>query len=313
MSKIKLPPAVSPICLSTSVSLTAGNTAVGNMADLTSPLRSPMIIDEISFMVKHTETNSATVIDYPGGSIRVKLRTSRFDLTNNYVPIWNFGPVIDETMDSASGWASPQNSVTTSGKDDSLQHFLWKLPKPLFLRPGDMIFPEFQRQSDGVAGTSKVYITYHGRLMPIDCPIPPEVWIPYVSAWIPTLANGQTYYVSNKDHFFNKLQVPLHVQRFIQRIQRTNSGQSRELFDQPMYGLDAPQAAPLSVKITDSKGYQVCGDFVPSSCVFNINRRALTVKTVIDPNEMFIVEYANVPSTTVQPMLSMIGARKEAA
>jgi hypothetical protein len=41
MSKIKLPPAVSPICLSTSVSLTAGNTAVGNMADLTSPLRSP--------------------------------------------------------------------------------------------------------------------------------------------------------------------------------------------------------------------------------------------------------------------------------
>jgi hypothetical protein len=214
MSKIKLPPAVSPICLSTSVSLTAGNTAVGNMADLTSPLRSPMIIDEISFMVKHTETNSATVIDYPGGSIRVKLRTSRFDLTNNYVPIWNFGPVIDETMDSASGWASPQNSVTTSGKDDSLMHFLWKLPKPLFLRPGDMIFPEFQRQSDGVAGTSKVYITYHGRLMPIDCPIPPEVWIPYVSAWIPTLVNGQTYYVSNKDHFFNKLQVPLHVQRF---------------------------------------------------------------------------------------------------
>jgi hypothetical protein len=264
-------------------------------------------------MVKHTETNSATVIDYPGGSIRVKLRTSRFDLTNNYVPIWNFGPVIDETMDSASGWASPQNSVTTSGKDDSLQHFLWKLPKPLFLRPGDMIFPEFQRQSDGVAGTSKVYITYHGRLMPIDCPIPPEVWIPYVSAWIPTLANGQTYYVSNKDHFSTSFRcrstfsVSSSVSSAPTPDRRASCSTSR------CTGWMPRKRRRCLSKSPDSKGYQVCGDFVPSSCVFNINRRALTVKTVIDPNEMFIVEYANVPSTTVQPMLSMIGARKEAA
>lgn len=318
---------VAPICLSAPglALAAAGGSGIADMSTLCNQLRSPIVIDSISFYVRNTQSNLS---GWLGGSIKCRLSVGRFDLTSGLVPIWNFGPVIDDSFENLTATSS---LFGAGGVNDTVAFYKWKLPVPLIVRQGDAITPYFENSYNNSSGLTNlspvVFISFQGRVLAEDQHIPDMVPVPYVSIWdplttpslnsFPSVSTPTSHYYVSFDALKNPFPTPLRVQRFIGRLRSEPASATIGAMDVPILGSDCDDTTngPVTVKAQDSKGYSIIQDFTPWSYVFQEPRRSFITGNLLQPNESYSFEVQTVTITTgneVRPQISMIGYRMEA-
>ncbi len=300
---------ISPVVLTAAVTLAQGATAQPDMDKLTSPFRSPMLVDEIRFMLRSADTAGLATFVF-AGAVKVALKMGRFAITDVPTPIWNFGPYGDE--DTASQQSTDLYAASSTNR---IEFYRWVLPKPLFLRPGESIIPQVSRAADATSISTKLWITYAGRLLAPGTPTPRELYVPHVDYWAPL----NTVDAPNSNQIFaNPYRSPLKIQRFVGHLQQTFGSVSGGDDIGISSGLDnagANDGTEVQAKISDSTGYNVVRDFMPFGTLFQLSRRAFTVQRTLDPREGMKVQLRNViaplGSGSINPQISMIGYRAE--
>ena len=288
-----------PIILSTSVVLAESNGAPADVGALSNPYLTPMLLDEIRFVAYPQADEPSNV----GGTVRAKFRMGNIDLTNGYIPIWNFGPQLQESAANKIEWPAGIVGAEVAAQSVYYSQFVWKLPRPLWIDPGAPLVPDFIRMSDPIDGDVTVRISYVARVLPADAPKPELLEVPYVTSFIPEA--GVAVAESSQQHLRNPFQNDLHVQRFIGRIQVTNGGVS-------LYEADASYFTPM-LTMSDSRNVAVVKDPTPFGHVFDFSRRAWTFNRELPGKEFFTAQLTGMvvgvrPET---PMISMVGWRHE--
>ncbi len=272
---------MTPLILSTEVNLTAGAMlAPADEKALKNPYNRPMWIREISI------ANAVPNVT------RIKFQLGRQNLTNNYVPIWNLGSRLDSSFDSAM-WT-------------------WRLPKPLFIPQGEYLQPTFWVTDVG-AVASTVRITYTGHSFDIGELEPTINAVPWVTSFIGAarLVGSNYFENSTEKDIFNPYDTPLHVQRFIGRLNQSAAigGTGNDENYSGFYN-------GANVRIFDSLGKIVVRDRTPMGLVFAGDRRTWDAHGVLPPHGFYTIYmdelYADVvedgtPGNYLQAMISMIG------
>lgn len=298
-----------PILFSTSLlTLSEGGTVIPDMAQMSSPFRRPMLVDEIRF--SYISPSGGSQIWSMGNSLRCKLSLGRMAMTHTrdgggYVPIWNFGPALQTAIYTEGNVDTLFNSVVvTTG------HFRWKLPKPLYVPAGQSLMPSLSRQRDGLGGTARVGIAVVGRQFgEANHELPKTIDVPFVTYFEPPGGVGSA--ITTELDFSNPFLVPLNVQRFVWRPYQ-QSASARDDGNVVGGGL-----ATCNLTIKDSWGNNVVRDVTDSSSVFDLFRRAWTFTRVLGPKERYVVSFSNIlnasgyPTLFSLPNLSMVGWREE--
>lgn len=286
-----------------------GSTTIGD--GLTTPpidtsamstqFRKPILIDEIRFRAtSHTNRIAARAANL-GGAVRAKLDLGGLDLTNGFVPIWNFGTAMNMELISEN---------VGSLDNYSYSHFRWKLPRPLYVQNGQQLVTQFYRTTETTnspSGSQGVAVAYAGRYVAPGQEVPREIAVPYVTSFVTDI--GATYAKSRELELVNPFDVDLHVQRMIGRLQYTFAG---SLIEVVSFDTDLTGNGPF-ISILDSLGRQIAGNpMIPMdwSQAFSFNRRAWTFNHVLAPKERYNIEIMNIP-TDVRAMVSIVGWRME--
>lgn len=268
--------------------------------------QAPLEIQEISFQVRAAESVSAA----PGfgGSIRCRFDVGRYALSNGYVPIWLFGTQIHATPAPNIGSATRiENAIGTTGLEVGGQRayynrYLWKLPRPLLVAPGEVVTPQFNRTADGISGNAFIDVTFKGRVLPLETVLPSSRTLPYVSAWVG--ATGTASQESGELDLVNKYNQPLYVQRMIGRVQTTAGG---VLQDSIANGL-----AAITCQVSyeaETEAIDISRGFIPFYQLFDLDRRALNLGMEIAPRRRFTAAVAGVAANET-PMVSIVGRRE---
>lgn len=314
-----------PILLSTQVVVpNGGGVVTADADDLQNDHQRDIQIEEIRFFVFVNSNmavggNPSSVETNPAARVRVKLKMGRFDLTNNFIPLWLLGPRLvsvpgniiggDSGFDGLPGFYNAAGNGTETVWD----YQRWRFPRPLIVRHGSTLMAQFQvLQPDGstVQGARSntsytVYIALVGRTF--DREVPKKIPVPYATAWI---ADAVTQGLqSGDDQLVNKFNVDLHLQRFIGRV-------ASELTGGLWYdGGDGGTAAPFSLTLNDSSGYQIVETTTDWSDVFNQARKTLNASGVLGPRQWYKarISQAALPlgGPGSVPMISLIGWREE--
>lgn len=299
-----------PILLSSSVTLSEGETKSPDLGRLQNIFRSPMVIDEIRFML--TATIASTEVHNFGGSVRARFKMGRIDLSDQFVPIWLHGPILEDAFLNIEGniiLVPPLNP----GEEHVVGHFRWVLPRPLFVPVGNVLAPTFSRQHDFRGGTVNVDVVYCCRRLPAGTPTPNEIDVPFIGVFVaPEMTAGDSgVALSTARDLFNPFTRELYVQRFLGRVQQRTAGNPN--LDRIFDGTTS-LGGNTTIRIQDSKGYNITRDFVPWTHVFDVNRRAWTFRRSLAPKEWYAVQIL-VPladrDVYFQPQISMVGWRKE--
>jgi len=240
-----------------------------------------------------------------GGRIRTKLRMGRIALTGtrdggNFVPLWNFC-----APPNGSAIAVEQES-SVLGVIQAVSHYVWKLPKPLIVPRGSVLSSEFFRPIDTLPFVATVSVAYSGIYLPPTYKMTAEMAVPYVTLFEPAGATASSAFLSSELDLVNPFLVPLHVQRFIGRIEDG-------VPPSQMFEVVSPSVPTVTMK--DSWGNNVVRDFTAFATVFDSLRRAWTFGKVLNPKERYMVSLLNVttalPVPVPRPMISMVGWRNE--
>lgn len=272
-------PQANGLLLSASLTLTTNQVkAVGNTTLLEVPDRTPMLLDEIR--VSGSEGGSAL-------NVLVRLQLGRNPLTNGYVPFGVLSKLIN----------SEQNGDAT-GVESLPESIVWRLPRPLYVPAGEIVTASFL--ANGSVTSTNVVLTYAGRSVLMDYPVPKKIAIPWVTAFLPTRRAGgsNTTQESTNSDLVNTLGVPLHAQRLVGLM----SGDT-----------DALEALCL-MQMRTSYGQVIIRDQVPFANVFS-TERCWDLGSVMKPKDYYIVNltenYATVnPAHTVSSAISLVGYRE---
>lgn len=314
--------AQTPVLFSTPLfTLAERQSAIPDMSLMSSRMRRPMWVDEIRFVVAAAFTRVINL----GYTIRCKLNVGRTAITStrdggNHVPVWNFGPALHHAGFSENAYDASGTTPVVTG------HFRWKLPKPMYLPPGQSLTPSFYRTADGWGGNVYAGIAVVGRdLGDIAEPAPVKTDVPYVAYYEPT--GGQSSAISSELDLTNPFVVPLAVQRFIGRQLQTTlvGGPGATPTAGEFGGVSGNATAPTelytdiaSVQLKDSYGQNVTRDLISFGNAFDPLSRGWTFQRILQPKERYLVQLqsilnaSNYPSGAyTQPMISMIGWREE--
>lgn len=290
-----------PILFSTSFqTLAEGGGAIPDTAELTSPFRRPMLIDEVRFSYISPLGVDATLAP----SIRCKLVVGRTAITSTrdgggFVPIWAFGPRLggDKSIEAVTDAIFAAN--VKAG------HFRWRLPKPLFIPAGQSIVPSFYRQQDGLGGTARVAVAVVGHQLGDAAKVTPaKVDVPFVAYYEQPV--NQAASISSELDLVNPFRVPLNCQRFVFRIVRVIATTS------------ITEGIAVNITMKDSAGVNIVGDSSSSTGVFDRETRSWTFARVLPPKQRYVVSISNANAGSAvtdynQPQMSLIGWRQEAA
>ena len=193
--------------------------------------------------------------------------------------------------------------------------YLWRLPKPLFVPPGSVLNASISRlAADGWSlddtDALPVTIAYACRALPQGTPVPREIAVPYVGVWVDDL--GGTNETNSGDNLKNPFQLPLHVQRFVGRLRQyyadgTNASDREN---------DFSSSTDFTVAMKDSNGRDLIRDLLAFNEVFDLQTRSWLCPFTLGPRERIIARVGGkvtATSTTLEPIISMIGYRFEPA
>jgi len=219
--------------------------------------------------------------------VRTKLSLGRIQLSDRFLPLENYAPLISEPTESFA--------------DDNgrWNNYRWKLPKPLYIPAGMTLKSEFSRLVGLVPNSVQVNVAYAGKYASENDPLPKEIDVPWVTGFEP--ASGVTFAQSSERDLYNPFLVPLHVQRL---LFYTNDADFPER--------NIPQ---LTTVIKDSAGQNVVRDFTRHASVWDSNRRAWNINSWMPPKERYNVTLSLAAGGIITVLdgqvVSLVGTRKE--
>lgn len=219
----KLEKGFSPVMLSSGeVHVTPGAIAVPDHGKLQPVERTAMLVDEIHYNIRADLTlgSNGYTMD-PRYALRTQISVGRHFVTGNFVPVAGL-----EYQYLTNYMTASRALLSTTLENDSLTGCRWKLPVPIYVPAGSVLFSQLQMSSlyyfTSTALVSSLYVdvTYIGRLLPIDYPVPKTVKVPYVSSIqsADVTANPTQTILESKDlQLGNPFDTPMYVQRMIMR------------------------------------------------------------------------------------------------
>lgn len=280
------------VVLSGTVSLASGAVLSPPQADLRNPLKEGLWIDEIRFSVSNAQV--------PGGTIRARLTIGKAQISKDYVPIWNYGKELN-----------PIDVIIAGGGSTVPTSYAWRLPKPLWVDPGDLLETSFMHTGLGSSTTVTARATYIGHYDPAQ-PRGPKIAVPWIAQWLPTAKLGASNYTqaSGPTDLKNPFDVPLHIHRFIGRIQVN----AIDAYSAGSGDVDAIERFTL-LRMVDSRGKILVRDPTYWGHLFQSIDRAWTVNADVPAYAYFIAyltqTYASLNvANTYRPSLSMVGYRE---
>jgi len=287
---------MAPVLLSTRIPIVGLNTvrSVQDITQLINPFKTSMLLDEIRFQV--SAVNAAGVVQDGAftdltGVLHVQLDMGRTPLTKGFVPVWALGKQLDALLETS----------LVSAISNSRRFVTWRLPKPLFVPPGEFVIPQFKLRGDlfnplaavPAAGVNAdVRVTYFGRSLPSDYPWPKNLHVPYVAAWsAPVLSSGDVaitnYEVeSTEADLVNSLNEPLRLQRFLGRLMTQVPNDSFSGVSAPGDTIDVGSQF-LLVRMGGGTGGIAVRDEVPFHHLFSAIDKAWTVGALLPPKSFF--------------------------
>jgi hypothetical protein len=286
-------------------------------------------LDEI--LIQTTEQNSDPADPASThAKLFVRLTLDGKEITRDFVPAWLFAPVQDvlvEHMSNATDWFTAGDTGITNTA------IRWRLPKPLFLKPGQTLIPQFQgRSPDDNAGVfvldpgCLVDIGYLGRTVPIGTPLPSKVCLPYVShAGLVQPTSGQAASQIFTEEFRNWFSTDLYVQRFVMRhgVASGQVGDQTEIDEYATGSAFALASLPytdsvMSVDILAPNGFKCLENYPQAVEAFWHSRHHWTHGTILKPGATFRITLAQTATLTsfqdvngVARAISMVGYREE--
>lgn len=290
--------------------LTNGQTATPPMDFLSYPFRKPVMIDEIRFTL--LATGGGNIMNH-GAYVFVKFMLGSMYLMRDPVPV--------ASLASFMSLEDEQSSV--GNYDDgysSVSHYRWRLPYPLYVSAGQYLMPIFSRNDPTgktIDTSVNVMVTYAGRTVPPNQPLPRVIPVPYVAPFVTPLAPDGGYAQSNERHLFNPFDRPLQVQRMTGRyyvFEEAAPNVVSQIRLQTGITGGPSNAQNLTVRINDSWGGKMVNNFTGPADVWDIQRAAWTYDTVMPAKGMYEVQAWNLPSSAAantQLAIAMIGTREE--
>jgi hypothetical protein len=307
---------LSPLVLSSAVTLAQNeNKDVLVQARLASPLKTPMWLEEIIFSIASSslQQNVSTSVysqDNYGGSVFADIQMDRAKITNNFVPVWLFGKLLNDSQAGNPPCFSDVQGVYT-----------WKLPKPMWVDPDSNLRVSLRRAAEGSIGSVTCRVTLIGHAVSSTEPRPHKICVPWVSAYLATqvLANADATDQSDETELVNPFDVPVRVQRMIGRIKYIDTA-----FANPrettvgLHPVGAPSASGLYtlVRVFDQHGRIIVRDYTPFGLLFCQTDRSWTMDAQLEPKGFYKVlldqKYSSVGLATkyLQPQISVVGYRE---
>ncbi len=290
---------------------------------LANPTRQAMFVDEIRFSIptgaglSGTGTSGVVVMPFTG----CRLSMGRLAITNGFVPLVLFGKSLNTT------------DVTNGGSAQSGFCMTWKLPKPLYVPPGEFISPRFQfilpiTPAGGQAVPDptpfQIEMSIVGRSLPVDCPVPRTIDMPWISFWQSkalncTVSASSTFLTrdqSRETDLVNPFNTPLFLQRLVGRLP-TVGANANGTFEANDAGFCFIGSEFVTLRMVNSYGGVLVKDFTPFYDLFHLYDKAWTVNTKMPP-KTFLTTFLECNTTTSTQtstqnaiaMIGMIGYRK---
>ncbi len=264
---------------------------------LTNPSGSPMWLDEISFALSRGGY---------GSTIRAAFTLDRVPLTGGYVPVWNFGRMLNTAFEETND--GPNNGM-----------FVWRLPKPLYIPAGKYLAAKIWHTGLPDVKTCDFRMTYYGRAISSSAPVPKRIPIPWVTSFVgnvvPTAAD--TTDKSADSDLCNPFDVPLFVQRFIGRaISYEGSAGSppNEVKDAFVDEFSRAVSELITIRAFDHRGRILVRDYTPLAALFSESDKSWTVNAKLAPKGFYRMMLSEALSAltvgyNIRPMISMVGYR----
>lgn len=300
-----------PIVVSSSVAILPGQTLTPPLEPLNAPFRSAMWIDEISFMMLWGDVDATPPTGAKSGGgiapfLWARFNLGRVQLSEKYVPIWNYTP----TYDAQSEMGYYDGFAPSSGDLNANEHFRWILPRPLFVAAGNVLVPSYQLltklNSTLTFASSPITVrtTYRGRVAYQKRP--DHLDVPFVGIF--TSIGDSPPLISTETDLRNPYDKQIDIQRLIGRCYtaRANSGTTRGAG-----GMSVPPT--IDVTLRDGDGYTIA-QRTPFDMTFDTQRSAMTFSGKLGPKSMY--DFQMVPSSgtavsTNPVMVSFVGTRQE--
>lgn len=267
-----------PIHLTADTVIQPNSTGGVNSVALKNPDGRAMELLEVRFNVYSESLVSVNAgvfgLGITGATMGCKLDLGGNELTNGYVPVWNFGP-------GRYDWAEPNRAQY---KWTSLT-FIWKLARPLYIPAGQIVVPSFYHFGL-VNAPLNVRINYACRQFKPGAPKPKSVILPYVAAYKSKsfdLGSVQDTDQSAETDLFNKFAQPLNIEHFTGRFNLFNSTTNENLYT----GVGCADLG--NVRMTNSNGAPIIYRNAIFNDVFTPQTRAIEVKHKLDPGAFYTV------------------------
>jgi len=311
---------ISPLILQAQITPPPGGGSFG-LADTTrleNPFQSAMWIDEIRFRLPNGSLTGNRGDAW--SRLRVELKLGNINLTNGFVPISLLGKV--------------QNDSQIVGENNAPNCFTWKLPKPLYIAPREILRPTMYFEPYTAAPTKTVTIIYACRPIPHGTPAPTTMHIPWVTYFKPpeiSIPEGGGGVADRSDQstpadIYNPWDEVLHVQRFVGRLMgRWDEEGVGDFEDEQFMALasaDVNLATGLinvgsMISAQDSFNNILIRDVTPFAHVFDFIDRAWTVGCVLPPKGFYLftidrlwANYVPLDAITATLGLGMVGWRE---
>lgn len=302
--------AVPPIHVSASALLQTGATQGVNDQALQNPSGQDMEVLEIKFEVAGEIDVVANEFGTAmGGSVACDFKLGNYKITNNAVPIWNFG-----RAENLSG----ENKTGGTGANFGYSVYSWRLPRPLFIPAGSILKPTFTHLGF-VTGDLNVRVGYSARV----AKAPKTICLPWVSAYMSKAFNPINVAGSDSSQpqqLMNDTDHVFQLQRFTGRLMFLQTSGVAAENSIPTLG-----ARYLTARMTDSYGRPIVRTYTPFRSVFGDITRSWELEEVgaqLDPGahyRVFLQKAAMTMASTalnatqVQAFIGMVGWREVAA
>lgn len=272
----------SPVLLNTAAITLAANQhqEINDPTRLQNPFRTPMMLDEIRFVV----TGDAELTRH---YLQAKFRIGRIPLTKDYTPIVSFGKSL--------------RAISTV--------ISWRLPKPLYVPANEYVIPHI-RNTDSMSRT--IQVVYAGRSLGETAPSPKSMFVPWVTSYqAPTASTAATDYgtdLSTEADIVNPFDVPLYVQRFIGRYLTASADTTGEAW--------ADYLNNTMIRAVNHEGTILVKDGTPFGNLFDFTTKVWPAGTILPPKGFFLFEVTrDFTSLTTNfrataPIISMVGYRE---
>jgi hypothetical protein len=261
--------------------------------------KDPVMVTEIRIANQAATSYSRRggAVTVAAGNISLEMRVGNVFLTRDFVPYWLFGQQV--------------------GLNGALATQTWRLPKPLFLSPGEEVFVRFKNLGTVDATTQQITakalnVTLAGYGLQGCTSYPKTIPVPYITTYIgPTSSAAGTILESVDTDLVNPFDVPMFVNRFVGALAvwTANAGAAGAL---SAYA-DAAQRQ-FTISMVDHLANGTIRDAVQWGHLFGVDL-SWVVNTVLPPKGYYLAT-VNVGTDTLgsqaplQPLIGMIGTRE---